>query len=192
MNEKNNYVSRAGYKLAEAAKAFRVTFKDKTVLDIGSSTGGFTDYALQNGAKRVIAVELGTKQMHPKLAIDERVELYEKTDILKFQHKDLDAIDIVTIDVSFISLKKVLSYISFNLTSNKHLLILAMLKPQFEADSQDLVEGVVKNKTIRRRIIKEFEQKISQNFIIISKKDNSFTGAHGNLERFYLLELIKH
>ncbi|MCL2869280.1 TlyA family rRNA (cytidine-2'-O)-methyltransferase [Candidatus Saccharibacteria bacterium] len=189
MSEKSNkYVSRAGDKLADANLAFKVDFRGKTVLDIGSSTGGFTDYALQQGASKVIAVEIGTNQLHPKLRADKRVELYEKTDIFDFWPQT--PIDIVVIDTSFISLRKVLGYLQQKLINSSNVVILAMLKPQFEANSTEVVNGVVKNSTIRRRIIKDFEQWVKPRFKICSKKDNAISGMHGNIERFYMLRPI--
>jgi len=100
------YVSRAGLKLASVVAALNVDFKDKVVLDVGSSTGGFTDYALQHGAKKVFAVDVGTDQLHPKLRGDNRVELHEKTDIRGFTPSATP--EVVVIDVSFVSLREIL------------------------------------------------------------------------------------
>ncbi len=91
------YVSRAGLKLAGAVKAFNLNFRDKMVLDVGSSTGGFTDFALQHGAKKVLAVDVGTDQLHPSLRGNKRIELYEKTDIRDFVPNETP--DMVVIDV---------------------------------------------------------------------------------------------
>jgi len=99
------YVSRAGLKLASVAKILNLDFKDKIVLDVGSSTGGFTDYALQHGAKKVYAVDVGTDQLHPSLHGHPRIELHEKTDIRDF--KMTETPDVVVIDVSFISLQAI-------------------------------------------------------------------------------------
>ena len=81
------YVSRAGLKLESVAKIMKINFKDKVVLDVGSSTGGFTDYSLRNGAKKVIAIDVGTNQLHPKLRLNKKVELHEKTDIRDFNNQ---------------------------------------------------------------------------------------------------------
>jgi len=102
----DQYVSRAALKLASVKDKFDLDFREKVVLDIGSSTGGFTDYALQHGAKKVIAVDVGTEQLHPKLHGNKRIELHEKTDIREFETNQM--IDIVVADVSFISLRKIL------------------------------------------------------------------------------------
>ncbi|MBR2658491.1 hypothetical protein IKD57_01155 [Candidatus Saccharibacteria bacterium] len=175
-----------GYvKLSEAVGAFNFVFKDKIVLDIGSSTGGFTEYALNHGAKRVIAVEKGSHQMKAPLRFDPRIELHEKQDIFDF--KLSKEINVVVADVSFLSLTKVLEYLKYNLP-NREADMLMMLKPQFEAREDQLTKGIVKNEKIRRDIIKNFEQWLKQNdFLIIKKRDNATHGRHGNIERFYHL-----
>ena len=178
------YVSRAGLKLAGAAKAFNLDFRGKTVLDVGSSTGGFTDFALQHGAKKVYAVDVGTDQLHPSLCGDKRIELHEKTDIRNFVPSETP--DMVVIDVSFISLRQILPHVAKIV--DKNTTIVAMVKPQFEAQRQQLTRGgVVKNDGVRRAILREFEQWVRANFIIIDKADSEVKGAHGNLERFYIL-----
>jgi 23S rRNA (cytidine1920-2'-O)/16S rRNA (cytidine1409-2'-O)-methyltransferase len=178
------YVSRAGLKLASVAKALNLDFKDKIVLDVGSSTGGFTDYALQQGAKKVIAVDVGTDQMHPKLRVDARVELHEKTDIRGFIPSSTP--DVVVIDVSFVSLRDILPSVAKAIGSDT--LVAAMVKPQFEAGKGQIgSSGVVKNDSVRRQILKDFEAWAKRNFIVHSKADSAVSGATGNLERFYLL-----
>ena len=180
-----NVKNRGYYKIEGAARAFNFDFKDKIVLDIGSSTGGFTEYALEKGAKKVIAVEKGTNQMKAPLRNDPRVELHEKTDIFDFVCEP----DVIVADVSFISLTEILKYAKQNLAKNRPE-FLVMLKPQFEASEKELVNGIVKNETIRRNLIKNFETWLKLNkFIIVNKKDNNLHGKHGNIERFYLLKL---
>jgi 23S rRNA (cytidine1920-2'-O)/16S rRNA (cytidine1409-2'-O)-methyltransferase len=181
---KEQYVSRAALKLASVSQTLEIDFKDKIVLDVGSSTGGFTDYALQHGAVKVIAVDVGTNQLHQKLREDARVELHEKTDIRKFQ-SDTKA-DIAVIDVSFISMTKVLKSVSKLVKENGE--IVAMVKPQFEAGKDQLNKGVVKNSAQRRDILQIFEQWCRENKFVISKKSDSLVaGEKGNIERFYLL-----
>ena len=197
-------VSRAENKLAGAAQAFSYDFRGKTVLDIGSSTGGFTEYALFRGAKKVIAVEKGTKQMKAPLRFDPRIDLREKTDIFSVTRSSLSRdqnesnenkskidirIDTILADVSFISLKQVLLHAKKQLASPQTD-FLVMLKPQFEARSFQLRNGIVKNETIRRDIIKDFEAWLKNNgFLIVNKRDNTLAGKNGNLERFYFLKL---
>ena len=177
------YVSRAGLKLE--SKKMRIDFRNKTVLDVGSSTGGFTDYSLKNGANKVIAVDVGTDQLHPKLRLNKKVELHEKTDIRNF--KTDQKIDVVVIDVSFISIKEILPSV-VNL-SNKNTKIVAMVKPQFEAGRNGTVNGVVKNNSYRRKILQDFENWCrSNNLYIENKRDSEVKGTKGNQERFYILK----
>ena len=226
-----NVKNRGYFKIEGAARAFNFErplgrvpfFKNKVVLDIGSSTGGFTQYALDHGAQKVIAVEKGTNQMKSPLRNHPKVELHEKTDIFDTRIRErfiedhlattgarrasdarndgparsaseinLSLVpDVVLADVSFISLTKILKYARDNLVG-KNTEFLVMLKPQFEATEKDLNNGIVKNETIRRNIIKNFEQWLKTNgFIIVNKKDNDLQGKHGNTERFYYLHLAK-
>lgn len=180
------YVSRAALKLAGAADELGLSFKDKLVLDVGSSTGGFTDYALRHGAQKVIAVDVGTGQLHPSLRADVRVELHEKTDIRDFETDE--KLDIVLIDVSFISLRQVLPHVSE--LSSKTTEIVAMVKPQFEAGAKDVNKGVIKNDTVRRQILKDFENWSKPLFLMRKKADSEVAGTKGNQERFYLFNKL--
>ena len=151
----SDVVSRAENKLAGASQAFSFDFRDKTVLDIGSSTGGFTEYALRRGAKRVFAVEKGTNQMKVPLRFDPRITLLEKTDIFLVDFTQFGPLDVVLADVSFVSLKKVLAHVKLQ-PEVRSADFLMMLKPQFEAKAYELKNGIVKNEKIRREIIKDF------------------------------------
>lgn len=182
------YVSRAGLKLASVAQLLKLDFRGKTVLDVGSSTGGFTDYALRNGAKKVFAVDVGTEQLHPSLRGNPQIELHEKTDIRDFYLPD-EKPDIIVIDVSFISLREILPHLARNL-SGKHTVIAAMLKPQFEAGKNQTNKGIIKNDAVRRQILKEFETWARQYFVIGDKRDSEVAGSKGNRERFYLLKIL--
>ena len=179
------YVSRAGLKLASVAELLNVSFKDAIVLDVGSSTGGFTDYALQHGAKKVFAVDVGTDQLHPSLHGHERIELYEKTDIRDFIPDETPGV--IVIDVSFISLREILPHLAKRV-AGKHTKIMAMVKPQFEASRQQVNKGVIKNDGVRRQILKDFEFWAKDLFMIVDKRDSEVAGAKGNRERFYLLQ----
>ena len=182
------YVSRAGLKLASVAANFKIDFTDKVVLDIGSSTGGFTDYALQHGASRVIAVDVGTDQLHPSLRSDERIELHEKTDIRDFVTDQ--TIDIIVGDVSFISLREILPHVAKNLMQPSTQLV-AMVKPQFEAGRGQVNKGVIKNDKVRRQILADFEEWSQRYFVVRDKRDSDVAGQKGNVERFYLMLLRK-
>ncbi len=183
------YVSRAGLKLASVAGLLNLDFKNKTVLDVGSSTGGFTDYALQHGAKKVFAVDVGTDQLHPSLRGNPAVELHEKTDIRDFYLPD-EKPDVIVIDVSFISLREILPHLAKNL-SDKNTQIAAMLKPQFEAGKNQTNKGIIKNDAVRRQILKDFEAWAKHYFVIQDKRDSDVHGAKGNQERFYLLKCAR-
>ncbi len=197
LNVSQQYVSRAGLKLESVANALGLGFKDKVVLDVGSSTGGFTDFALQQGASKVIAVELGKDQMHPSLIGDSRIELHQKTDILDYAKAvtdlspaDRPAIDIVVMDLSFISLRKILPAIKEIIGQQTE--VVAMVKPQFEASASKLKHrGVIKNEKLRRQILTDFEQWVKQHYVILNKADSDIPGAKGNRERFYLLKAVR-
>lgn len=182
------YVSRAGLKLASVAANFKIDFTDKVVLDIGSSTGGFTDYALRHGASKVIAVDVGTDQLHPSLRSDERIELHEKTDIRDFVTDQ--TIDIIVGDVSFISLREILPHVAKNLMQPSTQLV-AMVKPQFEAGRGQVNKGVIKNDKVRRQILADFEEWSQRYFVVRDKRDSDVAGQKGNVERFYLLAIKK-
>lgn len=193
-----DFVSRAGEKLASVADDLRLDFRGKTILDVGSSTGGFTDFSLKNGASKVIAVDVGTNQLHPKLRDNEKIELHEKTDIRDVRVGESKAdgfiyikpADMAVIDVSFISLQKVLPSVRRLIRGGGE--IVAMCKPQFEATEKMKNKGVVKNDTIRRQILKDFETWLKANqFVIQAKRDSGLAGAKGNLERFYVLKVIR-
>lgn len=188
MAEDEQFVGRAALKLRSADQKLGLDFKGKTVLDIGSSTGGFTQYALSRGAKRVLAVEIGSQQLHPSLRSDPRIELHEKTDIREFKtdHK----VDLALADVSFMSLRQILPATQRLLTPGGA--VVAMVKPQFEAAEEGLKhKGVIKNDKIRREILKNFETWVSgHGWLIIAKADSEVAGAKGNVERFYWLQAI--
>jgi 23S rRNA (cytidine1920-2'-O)/16S rRNA (cytidine1409-2'-O)-methyltransferase len=185
ISRRQQYVSRAALKLASVTDILKLDFKEKVVLDVGSSTGGFTDYALTHGAKKVIAVEVGSNQLHPSLHGHPQIELHEQTDIRDVK-KLSDTPDIVVADVSFISLRQILPHVAGLI--NKKTQVVAMVKPQFEAGESSLKhKGVIKNDKMRRDILKEFEGWSTKYFIIIDKADSGISGAKGNQERFYLL-----
>lgn len=199
LNIEQQFVSRAALKLQSVADILGVDFRTKNVLDIGSSTGGFTQFALSRGAKKVFAVDVGTRQLSPILREDsaamEKIELHEKTDIRDFWPDDPHAkIDLVLADVSFISLDEILPKIIQNLHQNfaKNCEFILMVKPQFQAKRGSAAKnhGVIKNETERREILKKFELFARKYFVIVAKKDSAVAGAHGNRERFYKMKLV--
>ena len=181
------YVSRAALKLASVADRLKLDFAGKTVLDVGSSTGGFTQYALRHGARKVIAVEVGTDQLHPSLRGEPQIELHEQTDIRDFT--PAEPVDMVVADVSFVSLRLLLPHIRSFCGPRTQLVM--MVKPQFEAAASDVKhKGVIKNDRMRRDILQAFEAWSRQYFTIADKADSDVAGAKGNRERFYLLMLL--
>lgn len=187
LTAQEQYVSRAGLKLASVAKLLELNFRGMVVLDVGSSTGGFTDYALQHGAEHVIAVDVGTNQLHPTLRGNPKIELHEQTDIRSMKALS-KPVDIVVIDVSFISLREILPSVAKLSTKNTQ--VVAMVKPQFEADDTAKHKGVIKNDRMRRDILQAFEQWTKKYFIILNKADSDVKGSKGNQERFYLLKVL--
>lgn len=188
--EKLKYVSRGGLKLEKAVKVFNIEFENKICVDIGSSTGGFTDLMLQMGAKKVFAVDCGTNQLDYKLRTNEKVVVMENTNARYLKKQDLgdEIIDFVTMDVSFISLSKILPVIKDILKETGEAVLL--IKPQFEA-GKELVEknGVVKDKKIHASVIKEVIGFCKEYDMSICGLDFSpIKGPAGNIE--YLLYII--
>ena len=183
------YVSRGGLKLEKAINVFDLDFKDKIVLDIGASTGGFTDCSLQNGAKFVYAIDVGTNQLDWKLRNDSRVKSIENKHINDLEKKDLqDDIDIIVMDISFISIKKVLYKIKEFLKDNGFAIFL--IKPQFEAERSEIYKGIVDDFSVHKRIINEVveEAKIYQLFLE-NLTVSPIKGTKGNTE--YLAKFNK-
>ena len=179
------YVSRGGDKLASVAPELELDFTGLTVLDVGSSTGGFTDFCLQHGATKVYAVDVGTAQLAYKLRQDPRVILLERTDIRNASLPERP--DIAVVDVSFISLTKVLPAVLQLLKPAAP--IVAMAKPQFEADkpTADRHHGVILDETVRQRILQRLQAELKKSFTIVAAADSAVPGPRGNRERFFLL-----
>ncbi len=148
------YASRGALKLAGAAKALGASFQGKTVMDVGASTGGFTDYMLRMGASRVYAVDVGYGQLYYKLREDPRVVLLEKTNIRHLEREAVpEDIDLATIDVSFISLRLVLPKVAEFLKKGGE--ILALVKPQFEVGKGEVEKGgVVRDEEKRKKAVR--------------------------------------
>ena len=181
----NPYVSRGGLKLKGALSDFEIDVRDFVALDIGASTGGFTDCLLQEGARKVYAVDVGYGQLAWKLRQDERVVVFERTNIRHFSGEDIkDEIDIVTIDVSFISLKLVIP-VALRL-SGKNAVILALIKPQFEVGKGKVGKGgVVRDPEMHNKIVNEImEFSRGLNLKIAGTCESPLKGPAGNKEFF--------
>lgn len=185
------YVSRGGLKLEKAMENFDVTLAGKICMDVGSSTGGFTDCMLQNGAVKVYAVDVGHGQLAWKLRNDERVVCMEKTNIRYVTPEDVaDKINFSSIDVSFISLTKVLGPVKELLSDDGQ--IVCLIKPQFEAGREKVGKhGVVRDSAVHLEVIeKVIDFAISIGFEVLNLEFSPVKGPEGNIE--YLLHLQKH
>lgn len=184
------YVSRGGLKLEKALKNFDLSVEGKVCTDVGSSTGGFTDCMLQNGAKKVYAIDVGRGQLDWKLRNDPRVVCMEKTNIRYVTPEDLgEPIDFSSIDVSFISLTKVLLPIRNYLTEDGE--IAALIKPQFEAGREKVgKKGVVREKSTHLEVItKVIDYALQIGFSVRDLEFSPIRGPEGNIE--YLVHLCK-
>lgn len=184
------YVSRGGYKLEKAINEFGVQLEGKICLDIGASTGGFTDCMLQNGASKVYAIDVGYGQFAWKLRNDERVVCLEKTNVRYVTHEQVpDEGDFASIDVSFISLTKVLPAVLGVLGPNGQLVCL--IKPQFEAGREKVgKKGVVRDINVHREVIEMIVNYVrAQNLGILALDFSPIKGPEGNIE--YLIYLDK-
>ena len=185
------YVSRGGLKLEKAMDHFGVELAGKVCMDVGASTGGFTDCMLQNGAVKVYSVDVGHGQLAWKLRNDERVVCMEKTNIRYVTPEDIDdKIEFASIDVSFISLTKVLPAVKELLTDSGE--IVCLIKPQFEAGREKVgKKGVVRDKAVHEEVIKMvIDYAISIGFEVLNLEFSPVKGPEGNIE--YLLHLQKH
>lgn len=183
------FVGKGGLKLKKAIESFRLNFFDKTVLDVGASTGGFTDCALQNGAKKVYAVDVGHGQLDPKLASNDRVVNFEGRNILDISPENIDNTDIVVSDVSFVSIKKILFHISNFI--DEYGQIICLVKPQFEVGKKRLKNGVVSDEKTHVEVVSDILEYAESLGLTVSGLDFSpIKGGEGNIE--FLLYLTKN
>ena len=176
------YVSRAGLKLEGAIHSFAIEFKGKNVMDIGSSTGGFTDCALKHGAERVVAIDVGTDLMAASLRCDERVNLHEQLNFKDASGKLFEGIDIIVSDVSFISLKHIIDRIAME--DNDYELVF-LIKPQFECGMEIAKEykGIIKDKQVHKDVILDIIDYFkSKSYNIIDLDVSKIHGKNGNIE----------
>ncbi|GAB6071645.1 TlyA family rRNA (cytidine-2'-O)-methyltransferase [Venenivibrio stagnispumantis] len=191
IKEKMPYVSRGGFKLQKALQVFNLDVKDKICLDIGASTGGFTDCLLQYGAKKVYAVDVGTHQLHEKLRNDPRVISIEQFNAKYLSEKEIpEKIDIFVCDVSFISVLKIFPNICNLLKDEAKGVIL--IKPQFELSKEEVKGGVVKDKNLHIKAIKKVIEGLNESCYCVLDIDFSETwGPEGNIEFLSLVEKKK-
>lgn len=185
------YVSRGGLKLEKAIESFGIDFTDKKLLDIGSSTGGFTDVALQNGAKSSYALDVGSNQLAWKLRQDERVTVMEKTNFRYSKVEDFvnGQPNIATIDVSFISLKLILPVLKQILSEDGE--VVALIKPQFEAGKEQVgKKGIVRDAKVHEMVLETVISMMNEvGFDVLNLDYSPITGGDGNIE---FLAHLKH
>ncbi|GAX87521.1 23S rRNA (cytidine1920-2'-O)/16S rRNA (cytidine1409-2'-O)-methyltransferase [Lebetimonas natsushimae] len=180
--EKKIYVSRAACKLKNYLEKFNINFNGKTVLDIGASTGGFSEVSLEKGAEKVVAVDVGTNQLAEKLKNNPKIESYENTDFRNFEYKE--KFDVIVSDVSFISLNKLIKKIDKFAKKD----IILLFKPQFEVgiNIKRDKKGVVLDKIAIEKARKNFEKNCKNlNWKLIRNEESSIKGKEGNIEYIY-------
>ena len=181
-NDKLKYVSRGGLKLEKALNEFKINVKGLNAMDIGSSTGGFCDCLLQNGINHIIAVDVGTNLLHYSLRNNSKIELYEKTNFKNFDSIYFKNIDLITCDVSFISLSKIIEKIY---SEKIKIDMICLIKPQFECGKlvADRYKGIILNKDIHNEIINNTINMFNKyGFSIIDISWSPIKGGDGNIE----------
>jgi len=182
IGEVDKYVSRGGYKLEGAITAFGLNFSGATILDMGSSTGGFTDCALKHGAKKVYAVDVGSGQLVESLRTDSRVVSMENTDIRNLSKEIIDECDYIVGDISFISIVKILSAIKDYISNQK---LILLIKPQFECGIElaKKYKGLIKDYNLSKKICNETLDKLKTlGFKVHKVSDSPIKGGDGNTE----------
>ncbi|MDI6726152.1 MAG: TlyA family RNA methyltransferase [Smithellaceae bacterium] len=187
LGEVNPYVSRGGLKLKGALTAFALSVQGAAVLDVGASTGGFTDCLLAEGARLVYALDVGYGQLAWKLRADCRVVVIERTNIRHYEGKDItEPVDLATIDASFISLRLVIPAARRFIRPGGR--ILALIKPQFEAGRQEIEKGgVVKKPDVHRRVVEDIKRFVEElGLEVMDTCESALKGPSGNREFFLL------
>ena len=189
------YVSQGGYKLEKAIREFNLDFTGTCIMDVGASTGGFTDCALQHGAARVVAIDIGEGQLHPLLAKDERVTSLEKTDIRNIEPADLPVqypinigFDFILVDVSFISLEFVFPFLQKFMAPGVR--VVALLKPQFEqAERRKHKHGIIKSEKVRLSALEKIQAHIFSHGLGVQQiTTTDADGVEKNIEYLLLLK----
>ncbi|MFT9030676.1 MAG: TlyA family RNA methyltransferase [Leuconostoc pseudomesenteroides] len=191
--EKLKYVSRGGLKLEKALNTYDLSVQDKIVLDIGSSTGGFTDVSLQNGAKLVYALDVGTNQLVWKLRRDARVKVMENTNFryAKLTDFTFGQPDFATIDVSFISLGLILPPLADIIAKNGQ--VVALIKPQFEAGREHVGKnGIIKDSSVHREVLQQtITMMVREGFSVEHLTFSPIKGGQGNIEFLAVLQRVE-
>ncbi|MBR4237080.1 TlyA family RNA methyltransferase [bacterium] len=182
------YVSKGGLKLERAVIHYNIDVKNKVCLDIGASTGGFTDYLIQNGAKEVYAVDTGTNQLHESLKNNPKVHSMEKTNFLSMDLSMKDNIDLIVIDVSFVKLETILERV---IKEFKNVTVVALIKPQFELGKTFIKNGVVKDPKLHKMVISNIKLYI-ESFNLKPEEviESPILGGSGNKEFLISFEIL--
>ena len=182
--KKKQWVSRGGKKLFDALKSFEIDVVGKTALDVGSSTGGFTQVLLQEGAEKIIAVDVGTNQLHQSLRNVPSISILEQTDIRDISSTLVDFFDLVVVDVAFISIEKIIKDIEVTAKKGGHIVVL--YKPQFEAGKKNISKnGLVKKETEVQKMLSDFLSTLDQSSLYFVQSKNAYIkGKKGNQEIF--------
>lgn len=188
LKKEKDFVSFGGFKLQKAIDDFNISFENSIILDVGASTGGFTDCAIQNGAKLVYAVDVGTNQLHWSLRNNKKVIFFENTDIRNFNIENLgqQSIDFIVADLSFISITKYFDSLLKFISNDCNTILL--IKPQFEAGIENIGRnGIVINKNIHLKILKNIEQFLNERGFFISKLTFAPILKNKNIEYLVLI-----
>ncbi len=187
--EQPKYVCRAGYKLEKALEHFSIDVRDKIIMDAGLSTGGFADCALQNGAKKIYGIDVGYGQAHEKIRIDPRVQVMERTN-LRYVTSVGELVDLVTLDLSFISVLKCMDAVCAVLKPQGNLMVL--IKPQFEARKEQVGKGgIIKDPKVHQEVIEIVTSGIiARGFKLHGVTESPIKGTEGNTEFLAYFERI--
>ena len=192
-NLQPEWVSRGAFKILHALNNFNIEINNKTCLDLGASTGGFSQVLLKKGAKKIYSVDVGKNQLHEKLRIKNKIINIEKTNARYLTSATIkDKIDIIVCDVSFISMIKVIEPCLKFLTNNGQ--IIALIKPQFEAKKKEIKKGVVLDKNVHLRICDEYKKWFEENCLmkVIGLVESPIQGPKGNKEFLIYCENYKN
>ena len=192
-NLQPKWVSRGAFKILHALNNFDIEINNKTCLDLGASTGGFSQVLLKKGAKKIYSVDVGKNQLHEKLRIENKIINIEKTNARYLTSATIkDKIDIIVCDVSFISMIKVIEPCLKFLTNNGQ--IIALIKPQFEAKKKEIKKGVVLDKNVHLRICDEYKKWFEENCLmkVIGLVESPIQGPKGNKEFLIYCENYKN
>jgi 23S rRNA (cytidine1920-2'-O)/16S rRNA (cytidine1409-2'-O)-methyltransferase len=186
VSQGERFVSRGGHKLEGAIAALGLEVRDLVCVDVGASTGGFSDCLLQRGARRVFAVDVGENQLAERVRSDARVTVRDRTNARHLRAEDFDEpIDLIVVDASFIGIDKLLPALFRSLREGGTLL--ALIKPQFEAGKRDAAraKGVIRDPVLRERLLEEARKQVAaQGFELLGSVDSALAGPKGNVEHF--------